>query len=306
MVETLIIGTRGSKLALWQASYISGLLKKQAQIDSDVKIIRTKGDKILDVALSKIADKGLFVKEIENELMNGSIDIAVHSMKDLPTDIPDGLEIVASSPREDYRDALISLEYENLNELPPGAVVGTSSLRRKAQVLAIRPDVKAAEIRGNVDTRIKKLESGQYRAIIMAIAGLKRLEATGYIKQIFSEDEIMPAVGQGAIAIEAKANDAATKEILNKINDSKTLTEVKAERALMKELQGGCQVPIGAIAKVQGTNLILKALISSLDGTKIIKDTETGSVDEAERIGISLARKLKDQGGQEILDTIPR
>lgn len=300
----IVIGTRGSKLALWQASYVSGLLKKQAQVDTEVKIIKTKGDKILDVALSKIADKGLFVKEIENELLAGDIDIAVHSMKDLPTDIPEGLKIAASSAREDHRDVLISLEYESLGELPKGAVVGTSSLRRKAQVLALRPDVVASEIRGNVDTRVKKLESGEYQAVIMAIAGLRRLGATDYIKQVFSEDEIMPAVGQGAIAIEARASDSTTLDILKKINDAKTLAEVKTERALMKELQGGCQVPIGAIAKIQDGALSLKALISSLDGTEIIRGTETGKADYAEEIGIRLARTLKKRGGKEILDKI--
>jgi len=302
--KTLVIGTRGSKLALWQASYIAKLLEEKAQAQTELRIIKTKGDKILDVALSKIADKGLFVKEIENELLAGGVDLAVHSMKDLPTEIPDGLIIAATTKREDNRDALISLQYENLNALPEGAVVGTSSLRRKAQLLSLRPDLKAAEIRGNVDTRIKKLQSGEYQAIIMAIAGLRRLSMDGYVKQIFSVDDFMPAVGQGAIGIEARAGDTEVLSLLEKINNRKNLVEVTAERALMKELQGGCQVPIGAVAVANDCVLELKALVASLDGSEIIKGQNRGSSSEAELVGIELAQRLKSQGADKILDEI--
>ena len=299
-----IIGTRGSKLALWQASYIARLLEEKASAQVELRIIKTKGDKILDVALSKIADKGLFVKEIENELLAGGIDLAVHSMKDLPTEIPDGLIIAATTEREDNRDALISLQYNNFNELPKGAVVGTSSLRRKAQLLSLRPDLEAAEIRGNVDTRIKKLQSGEYQAIIMAIAGLKRLGMADYVKQVFSVDDFMPAVGQGAIGIEARAGDAKVLGLLDKINNRKNLAEVTAERALMKELQGGCQVPVGAIAVANDGVIELKALVASLDGTEIIKGQHRGSSDEAELVGIELAQRLKSEGAEKILDEI--
>ena len=302
--KMLVIGTRGSKLALWQASYIAKLLEEKAQAKVKLEIIKTKGDKILDVALSKIADKGLFVKEIENELLAESIDLAVHSMKDLPTEIPEGLIIAATTEREDNRDALISLEYNNLYELPEGAVVGTSSLRRKAQLLSLRPDLKAAEIRGNVDTRIKKLESGEYQAIIMAIAGLRRLGMADYVKQIFSVDDFMPAVGQGAIGIEARAGDEKVLGLLNKINNPKNLVEVTAERALMKELQGGCQVPIGAVAEANNGVIELNALVASLDGSEVIKGRHRGSSGEAELVGIELARKLRSQGADRILDEI--
>lgn len=300
----IIIGTRGSKLALWQASYIAGQLKDKAKIESELKIIKTKGDKILDVALAKVGDKGLFVKEIENELLAGNIDIAVHSMKDLPTEIPEGLKIAASSPREDCRDAMVSLEYKKLEDLPAGSVIGSSSLRRRAQVLARRPDLVAKDIRGNVDTRLKKLEEGEYQAIIMAVAGLKRLEATEHMKQIFTEDEMLPAVGQGAVAIEARSDDKEVLDMLSLINDEKTLAEVTAERALMKELEGGCQVPIGALAKSKNGEFELSAVVSSLDGKEVVSGRLSAKIEEAEQAGIKLAKELQDKGADKILAKI--
>ena len=302
--RTIIIGTRGSKLALWQANYIKDMLQKQAGVESELKIIKTKGDKILDVALSKLGDKGLFVKEIENELIDENIDIAVHSMKDLPTELPVGLEIMASPKREDNRDAFVSLEFESLEQLPKGSVVGSSSLRRKSQLLSMRPDLEAREIRGNVDTRLKKLESGEYQAILMAYAGLKRLGATEHVKQVFERDEMMPAVGQGAIAIEARSNDDEIRKLLNTINDEETLITVKAERALMKELEGGCQVPIGAFAQLDNENIHIDALISSVNGEQIIKDDAQASKEDPERAGVDVAEKLRAKGAEEILSKI--
>ena len=302
--KTIIIGTRGSKLALWQANYILAMLEEKANVKSELKIIKTKGDKILDVALSKLGDKGLFVKEIENALLDESVDIAVHSMKDLPTELPEGLEVMASPPREDNRDAFVSLEYNSVDELEKGAVVGSSSLRRKAQLLAMRPDVEVKEIRGNVDTRLKKLESGEYQAILMAYAGLKRLGFTEHIKQIFEQSEMLPAVGQGAIAIEARSDDEDVRQALNKLNDEKTLLVVRAERALMKELEGGCQVPIGANAQVENGTIHIEALVASINGEKIVKDEASGSEEQPEKVGIQVADKLRAKGAEEILDKI--
>ncbi len=302
--KAIIIGTRGSKLALWQANYIQAMLEEKANVKSELKIIKTKGDKILDVALSKLGDKGLFVKEIENALLDESVDIAVHSMKDLPTELPEGLEIMASPPREDNRDAFVSLEYNSVDELEKGAVVGSSSLRRKAQLLAMRPDVEVKEIRGNVDTRLKKLESGEYQAILMAYAGLKRLGFTEHIKQIFEQSEMLPAVGQGAIAIEARSDDEDVRQALNKLNDEKTLLVVRAERALMKELEGGCQVPIGANAQVENGTIHIDALVASINGEKIVKDEASGSEEQPEKVGIQVADKLRAKGAEEILDKI--
>jgi len=302
--KAIIIGTRGSKLALWQANYIQAMLEEKANVKSELKIIKTKGDKILDVALSKLGDKGLFVKEIENALLDESVDIAVHSMKDLPTELPEGLEIMASPPREDNRDAFVSLEYNSVDELEKGAVVGSSSLRRKAQLLAMRPDVEVKEIRGNVDTRLKKLESGEYQAILMAYAGLKRLGFTEHIKQIFEQSEMLPAVGQGAIAIEARSDDEDVRQALNKLNDEKTLLVVRAERALMKELEGGCQVPIGANAQVENGTIHIEALVASINGEKIVKDEASGSEEQPEKVGIQVADKLRAKGAEEILDKI--
>ncbi len=302
--KTIIIGTRGSKLALWQANYILAMLEEKANVKSELKIIKTKGDKILDVALSKLGDKGLFVKEIENALLDESVDIAVHSMKDLPTELPEGLEVMASPPREDNRDAFVSLEYNSVDELEKGAVVGSSSLRRKAQLLAMRSDVEVKEIRGNVDTRLKKLESGEYQAILMAYAGLKRLGFTEHIKQIFEQSEMLPAVGQGAIAIEARSDDEDVRQALNKLNDEKTLLVVRAERALMKELEGGCQVPIGANAQVENGTIHIDALVASINGEKIVKDEASGSEEQPEKVGIQVADKLRAKGAEEILDKI--
>ncbi len=302
--KTIIIGTRGSKLALWQANYIQAKFEEKANVKSELKIIKTKGDKILDVALSKLGDKGLFVKEIENALLDKTIDIAVHSMKDLPTELPEGLEIMASPPREDNRDAFVSLEYNSLDELEKGAVVGSSSLRRKAQLLAMRPDIEAREIRGNVDTRIKKLESGEYQAILMAYAGLKRLGLTEHIKQIFEQTQMLPAVGQGAIAIEARSDDEDVRQVLDRLNNEKTLLAVRAERALMKELEGGCQVPIGAYAQVENGLIQIDALVSSINGDKIVEDQASGSKEQPEKVGIDVADKLRAKGAEEILDKI--
>ena len=302
--KAIIIGTRGSKLALWQANYIQAMLEEKANVKSELKIIKTKGDKILDVALSKLGDKGLFVKEIENALLDESVDIAVHSMKDLPTELPEGLEIMASPPREDNRDAFVSLEYNSVDELEKGAVVGSSSLRRKAQLLAMRSDVEVKEIRGNVDTRLKKLESGEYQAILMAYAGLKRLGFTEHVKQIFEQSEMLPAVGQGAIAIEARSDDEDVRQALNKLNDEKTLLVVRAERALMKELEGGCQVPIGANAQVENGTIHIDALVASINGEKIVKDEASGSEEQPEKVGIQVADKLRAKGAEEILDKI--
>jgi len=301
----LRIGSRGSQLALWQAEHVKTLLAGSGQ-PADISIIKTSGDKILDVPLSlagkAAGGKGLFTKEIEEALAAGSIDIAVHSLKDLPTELEDGFDIAAILPREDARDAFLSAHYNSVSELPPRARVGTSSLRRQAQLLSMRPDVQVDWLRGNVDTRLRKLEEGGYDAILLAAAGLIRLGLAHKIKQLLPIEVMCPAAGQGALAIEVRADDAATRKAISALDDLASRSTVTAERAMLNALGGGCQVPIGAHARFETKRLILLGIVASPDGTAIIAEEQEGFDPIA--LGHSVAETLLARGARKILDLI--
>lgn len=298
------LGTRGSQLALWQANHIKENLERLHNIEIEIVKIKTQGDKILDVALAKVGGKGLFVKEIEDALLDGRIDFAVHSMKDVPVELPQGLHITAITKREDPRDVFISKNYNSFKELPVGSKVGTSSLRRQCQLLALRADLNIEVLRGNVETRIRKMKEGLYDAVILAYAGVKRLGLLEYVKEIIPETYSLPAIGQGALGIECRIDDSKTNELLKPLNDEETSYCIRAERAFLKVLQGGCQVPIGAYAKVEGDKLIIKGLVGSLKGDKIITETVSGSKEDCEALGETLASVILDRGGKEILEEV--
>ncbi len=302
----LVIGSRGSELALWQAKFIKKELeRKNRNLSVEIKIINTKGDKILDVALSKIGDKGLFTKELENELLKGSIDIAVHSLKDLQTELPEGLILAAVTKRHPVQDVLIARKKGmKLKDLPQGAVVATGSLRRRSQLLHIRPDIKIEELRGNVPTRIKKFLESDWDAIILARAGIERLKLDKYISSIINKDQILPAVGQGALGIETREDNILAVRMLKKINDEKTFIAVRAERALLKALEGGCQVPIGAYGEVKLNGLIIDAIVGSVDGLVTYRGKLRGSKKYPEKLGIKMAAQLLKAGASEILNDI--
>jgi hydroxymethylbilane synthase len=305
MKQNVVIGTRGSKLALWQAEHIAGRIRaRYPEIEVTLKKIVTTGDKILDVPLAKIGGKGLFTKELENAMLNGEIDLAVHSLKDMPTELPEGLMLAAITTRADASDAFVSLRYKSLDALPQGAKVGTSSLRRRAQILKYRPDLQTIDLRGNLDTRIKKLENQEMDAIILATAGLKRLGLEQYITQILPIEICLPAVGQGALAIETRQADAEVLSVLEFLNDSETIAAVTAERAYLREVQGGCQVPVGVHGEVNGDQLLLEATILKIDGTREVRERICGCCSEAEELGIKLAQKMLAAGGKEILDEL--
>lgn len=302
----LVIGTRGSDLALWQARFIKKELEqKNENLYVEIKIINTKGDKILDVALSKIGDKGLFTKELENELLKGSIDIAVHSLKDLPTVLPKGLKLGAVTKRHRVEDILIARKKGmTIKKLPEGAVVATGSLRRSSQLLHIRPDIKTEELRGNVSTRIKKfLESG-WDAIILARAGVERLKLNKHISSIIKTKDILPAVGQGALGIEICTENKFVEEMLKKIHHQKTYIAVTAERSLLKELEGGCQVPIGAYAEAKPSGLYLDAIVAAIDGSVTFRKRIRGAKTNPEKLGAKLANDLLKAGASAILNDI--
>lgn len=305
MKAKLKIGTRQSLLALWQSNYIAACLRKQyPECEIELKKIVTKGDKILDVPLAQIGGKGLFTKEIEEELLSNEIDLAVHSLKDMPTVLPEGLCLTAITTRANVGDAFVSNKYANFAELPLGAVVGTSSLRRRAQLLAARPDLNIRDLRGNVDTRLRKLDEGLYDAIILAAAGLERLDHADRIKSLIPASVCLPAVGQGALAIECRANDKETRAILDFLNDLPTRQATSAERAFLGLVEGGCQVPIGVHADVEGDKIRVEAIIAALDGSTVLRDTITGSAGDAVSLGQELGRKMLANGGQEILAAI--
>lgn len=305
-INKLIIGSRGSELALWQANFVKNELeRKNKNLFVEIKIINTKGDKILDVALSKIGDKGLFTKELEKELLVGNIDIAVHSLKDLQTEIPKGLILTAVTKRHPVEDVLISKKNKTtISSLKENAIVATGSLRRKAQLLHIRPDVKTVELRGNVPTRIKKFLESDWDAIILARAGVERLKLSKYISSYIPIKEILPAVGQGALGIEIKEDNFFAQKILKSINDEKTFVEVRAERALLKKLEGGCQVPIGAYAELKRNGLYLDAVVASLDGSMTFRKKIRGSKKDPEKVGEKLANQLLKAGASIILKEI--
>lgn len=304
-MDKLTIGTRGSKLALYQAYKTkSTLIETFPDLEVDIKIIQTKGDKILDVALSKIGDKGLFTKEIEVALLDRSVDIAVHSCKDLPTTLPDGLQLGAVLKRAEFRDAWVSRDGRKLEELTEKDVVATSSLRRQAALKKINPQVQIKDIRGNVNTRLQKMEEGYCDGMIMAAAGLQRLELDKYITDIFEADELMPAVAQGAIAIEIRENDQEVLDVLSKVNDETTWTAIQAERAFLRTLEGGCQVPLGCYSKLEGDQIKLAGFVASVDGKKRIEESIEGNISNPEECGKMLAKKMIDQGASSILNDI--
>jgi len=301
----LRIGTRGSKLALWQADFIkSELLRHFPDIDTSITVIKTKGDKLLDSPLSEIGGKGVFVKEIEESLLNNSIDIAVHSLKDLPSVLPNGLVIGAITKRQHPSDAVISKENKKLNELSPGARIGTGSLRRKAQILNIYPELEIVALRGNVETRIKKLNAENLDAVILAVAGLQRMGFENEISQILDPNIFIPAPGQGVIAVESRENDRSTQEILNVIRDLQTMSESVLERSFLRQIGGDCNIPAGCYAKVTGNKIYAVAFVSDECGKKLIRDEIRGEAEMGVRLGSALADKIINSGGSEILKEI--
>ncbi|KYN86542.1 porphobilinogen deaminase [Vibrio cidicii] len=296
------IATRKSPLALWQAYYVKEALQ-QAHPGLEVELVTmvTKGDVILDTPLAKVGGKGLFVKELEVAMLEGRADLAVHSMKDVPVDFPSGLGLVTICEREDPRDAFVSNHYENIEQLPQGAVVGTCSLRRQCQLKAHRPDLVIKELRGNVGTRLSKLDAGEYDAIILAAAGLKRLELQERIRSFIEPEQSLPAVGQGAVGIECRTDDERMLELLAPLNHVETADRVKCERAMNLTLQGGCQVPIGSYALLEGDQIWLRALVGEPDGSHIVRGEIRGPRTDAEALGVQLAQQLLSQGADDIL-----
>jgi hydroxymethylbilane synthase len=303
--STLVLGTRGSKLAVHQSEWVQARIRELApHLSVTLRRIQTSGDKILDVPLAKIGGKGLFVKEIEEALLSGEIDLAVHSMKDVPTELPPGLDLLCIPAREDPRDALISRHGVPFKDLRHGARVGTSSLRRQSQLLQVRPDLSISMLRGNLDTRLKKLREGQFDAIVLAAAGLRRLGWEREITEYLSPEISLPAIGQGALGIEGRRDDAFVRDLLRGLEHAPTRTMVMAERALLHRLQGGCQVPIAAHATLTGSEVVLEGLVASVDGKEIIRDLVRGAVDDPGRLGIELAERLLAGGADRILHAI--
>jgi len=302
MKKQLKIGTRGSLLATTQSTWVKKQIEEHHS-DCQVELVKivTKGDKILDVALAKVGGKGLFVKELEEALLSGEVDLAVHSMKDVPAELPDPLHLGIIPHREDPRDAFIANDYKSINDLPTKAKVGTSSLRRRAQLAAMRPDLVIEDLRGNLDTRLRKLDEKKFNAIILAAAGLNRLGMSHRAACYFSPEEMLPAVGQGALGIELRKDDSELLDGLMFLNHEDTAVAVRAERAFLFRLEGGCQVPIGAYCQVEGDRLQLTGLIASVAGDKIIKSSTSGPRATAESLGAQLAEELLARGGREIL-----
>ena len=300
--NVLRIATRQSPLALWQAHYVKQRLEACHEgLRVELVPMVTRGDVILDTPLAKVGGKGLFVKELELALLEGRADIAVHSMKDIPVDFPEGLGLVTICEREDPRDAFVSNHYDSLDALPQGSIVGTSSLRRQCQLAEYRPDLIIRSLRGNVGTRLSKLDNGEYDAIILAVAGLKRLGLESRIKAALSPEQSLPAVGQGAVGIECRLDDTRTHALLAPLNHDETAIRVQAERAMNTRLEGGCQVPIGSYAELTDGELWLRALVGAPDGSQMVRGERRGKPQDAEQLGISLAEELLDNGAREIL-----
>jgi hydroxymethylbilane synthase len=297
----LRIGSRGSQLALWQANHVAALLREQGHT-VEIEVIKTTGDKITSVALAKVGTKGMFTKEIEEALHDHRVDLAVHSLKDVPTELEHEFELAAIMKREDPRDAFISVKFSSLDELPRGAKVGTSSLRRQCQLKAVRPDLEVFPLRGNVDTRIRKLESGEYDAIILAAAGVLRLGLDTHVRSRISADVMCPAVGQGALAIEVRRGDQQTKTLLAFLNDADTYAAIDCERALLGSLGGGCQVPIGAYAEKRGGRLFLRAMVGRPDGSEILREQADGT--DGVKLGRETAQTLLWRGADKILNDV--
>ncbi len=305
-MNRLVIATRGSRLALWQAEHVKTRLEAaHADLHAELRIVKTKGDVILDVPLARVGGKGLFVKEIEEALLSGEADIAVHSMKDVPMELPSGLMLGIVPEREEAADLFLSATYGSLQELPAGAVVGTSSLRRQAQVLALRPDIEVRSLRGNVDTRLRKLLDGEFDAIIMAAAGMKRLGLCAPIMCPLTPPEFIPAVGQGALGIEFRADRSDLAAMLGFMEDRSTRICVEAERGLLAGLDGGCQVPIAGYAVMLGEDRFrLEGLVGETDGSRIIRRSVEGNASEARATGLALAAMLKEEGAGSILERV--
>ncbi len=293
-------------LALWQADWVKSELEKKHGLEVELDRIKTTGDKITDVPLAMVGGKGLFVKEIEEALLSGRVHLAVHSMKDVPTFFPEGLGLTAITEREDPRDVAVVREGKKLFELPEGAKIGTSSLRRQAQLLAKRPDLEIAQLRGNIDTRLRKLEEGLYDAVILAGAGIRRLGWAEKITEYIEPEVMLPAVGQGALGIETRMDDAETNELVAFFDHPATSAAVKAERAFLKRLEGGCQVPIASYGTVESEELTLTGLVASTDGKTVLRDSIKGPRDEAEGLGTELAERLLKAGAYDILKELYR
>ncbi|MFN6963011.1 MAG: hydroxymethylbilane synthase [Pyrinomonadaceae bacterium] len=303
MTDRFIIGTRGSDLALWQAEHIrTNLAAIFPEHEFQIKIIHTTGDQIVDIALSKIGDKGLFTRQIENELLEGSIDLAVHSLKDLQTRQPEGLEIGAVCRRERPNDVFFSRSGGTIDDLPAGATVATGSLRRRSQLLNYRPDLKVVEIRGNVPTRLRKFDESELDGMVLAFAGIHRLGFEERISQIVPFEILLPAVGQGAVAVETREGDERVRGVVEKLDDRETRICITAERAFLRSLEGGCQVPIGALAALEGDEVTLTGFVGSLDGRVAFRESAAGSAGDAEALGVSLADAMIRRGARELLD----
>lgn len=305
MRKILRIGTRASLLAVTQSTWVKKQIEQQYP-DTTVELVKilTKGDKILDVPLAKVGGKGLFVKEIEDALLDERVDLAVHSMKDVPAELPQGLRIAIVPKREIAQDAFVAVSYKNIDALPQGAVIGTSSLRRKAQLSCLRPDLEIRDLRGNLDTRLRKLDEGEYDAIILAGAGLNRLGMQRRITALFTSEQMLPAIGQGSLGIELRMTDTELLDGLQFLHHRDTAVTVSAERAFLLRLEGGCQVPIGGFATIDGDTVTLTGLIASLDGKTILREQLSGMAADAEKIGITLAETLLGRGGKAILDEV--
>ena len=306
--RTIRIGSRKSQLALVQTHWVQGELQKRfPEINFEVRTMETQGDKILDVSLSKIGDKGLFTQELEDDMLDGTVDFAVHSLKDLHTRLPEGLMLGCVTEREDPADALVVHQKhagKTLDQLPEGAVIGTSSLRRLAQLRHHFPSFQFKDIRGNLITRLRKLDEGQYDAIILAVAGLKRLDMADRIQQVVPADISLHAVGQGALGIECRSGDEDILTVIKTLEHLPTAQRCYAERAFLRELEGGCQVPIGVNTVIEGDTLTLTGIVASLDGQTLVQDQISGPVETADEMGTTLAKRAKDAGAQKILDAI--
>lgn len=304
-MNTLRIATRQSALALWQAEFVKSQLQRfHPDLAVELVPLVSRGDKILDVPLAKIGGKGLFVKELEHALLEGTADIAVHSMKDVPMEFPEGLGLAVICEREDPRDAWVSNKYPSPDSLPGGGVVGTSSLRRQSQLLAARPDLEVTFLRGNVNTRLAKLDAGEYDAIVLAAAGLKRLEMSDRIASYLSVEQSLPAGGQGAIGIECRVDDEATRELLTPLHHPLTAEQLTAERAVVRRLEGGCQVPIGSYAIHRDGELWLRGLVANPEGHEVIRGEISGKPEDADAMGIELAERLLKAGADRILQAV--
>jgi len=305
-LRALRIGTRGSMLAKWQAESVRKQLFAATGVDAEIVIIKTAGDKLQQAPLTQIGGKGIFIKELEEALLEESIDLAVHSVKDIPTDTPSRLSFPAVCKRADVRDCLVSANGVSLENLRQGARIGTGSLRRQAQLLHFRPDLDFRDLRGNVDTRLRKVDSGEYEAIVLAKAGLDRLGLSQRISETLSPEVCVPAVGQGAIAIETRLKDTEAGELLAALDDLETRTAIIAERALLAAMQGGCQVPMGAWARMERGELVMEACVCSVDGAQYVKERISGIAEEAAQLGEQLAQQLLQAGAREILQTVGR